>query len=82
MTTSSVRPIYFIINKVNGCIEESSGNKYLKLVNTDKSRDRLKKYEELLSKIIDIIKSITNNTNNFDEKSMKIKFNSKLKRQM
>ena len=82
MTTSSVRSIYFIINKVNGCIEESSGNKYLKLVNTDKSRDTLKKYEELLSKIIDIIKSITNNTNNFDEKFMKIKFNSKLKRQM
>ena len=81
MTTNSVRPIYFIINKVNGCIE-SNGSKYLKLVNTDKSRDRLKKYEELLSKIIDIIKSITNNTNNFDEKSMKIKFNSKLKRQM
>lgn len=79
MTTNSVRPIYFIINKVNGCIEESNGSKYLKLVNTDKSRDRLKKYEELLRKIIDIIKSITNN---FDEKSMKIKFNSKLKRQM
>ena len=35
-----------------------------------------KKYEELCSKIRDLIKTITNNSGNYDKKYMKIKFNS------
>ena len=50
------------------------------LVVTDKTKDTLKKYKELLSKIKDLIRSITNrlhnsklnNSDNYDEKNMKI----------
>ena len=35
-----------------------------------------KKYEELWSKIRDLIRSITKNSDDYDEKYMKIKFNS------
>ena len=46
------------------------------LVLTDESKDTLKKYEEMLSKVKDLIRSITNNSDDYDEKYMKIKFNS------
>ena len=46
------------------------------LVSTDESKDTLKKYDELWNKIRDLIGSITNNSSNYDEKHMKIKFNS------
>ena len=36
----------------------------------------LLKYEELQSKIIDLIRSITNSSDDYDEKYMKIKVNS------
>ena len=39
--TNSVRPLYFIIDKVNGYIEENNGNKYLTLVPTDERKDAL-----------------------------------------
>ena len=50
--------------------------KYLQLVPTGESKETLKKYEELWNKIKDLIRSITNNTHNDDEKYMKIKFDS------
>ena len=34
-TNNSVNPLYLIINKINGYIEESNGNKYLRLVPPD-----------------------------------------------
>ena len=48
----------------------------MKLVPTGKSKDTLKKHEELWNKIRDLIRSITNNSSNYDKKYMKIKFNS------
>ena len=39
------------------------------------SKEKIKKYEELWSKIRDLIRSITKNSNDYDEKYMKIKFN-------
>ena len=36
----------------------------------------LKAYGKLWNRIIDLIRSKTNNSNNYDEKYMKIKFNS------
>ena len=36
----------------------------------------LKTYGKLWNRIIDLIRSKTNNSNNYDEKYMKIKFNS------
>ena len=46
------------------------------LVHTNESKDTLQKYEEVWSKIRDLIRSITNNLDNYDKKYMKIKFNS------
>ena len=46
--------------------------RYFSLVRAKKN---LKKYEELWNKIRDSITSITKNSNDFDEKYMKIKFN-------
>ena len=50
--------------------------KYLTLVSTNESEEKIKKYEELWSKIRDLIKSITKNSDDYDEEYMKIKFNS------
>ena len=73
---NSVNPLYLIFNKVNGYFEEINGNKYLTLVPTNESKEKIKKYEELWSKIRDLIRSITKNSDDYDEKYMKIKFNS------
>ena len=43
---------------------------------TDQSKDTLKTYAELQNKIKNLIKAITDNSDNYDEKHMKIKFNS------
>ena len=67
-TINSVNPIYLIIDKINEHIQGSNGNKHLALVPTDESKDTLKDYEELWNKIIDLIRSITNNSDKYDEK--------------
>ena len=72
---NSVDPLCLIINKVNGYFEEINKNKYLTLVPTNESKEIIKKYEELWSKIRDLIRSITKNSDDYDEKYMKIKFN-------
>ena len=36
---------FLLIKNANGYSEESNGNKYLTLVPTDKSKDKLKNYE-------------------------------------
>ena len=43
---------------------------------TNKSKDTLKRYEEIWNKMRDLITSITKNSDYYDEKYMKIKFNS------
>ena len=72
----SVNPLYLIIDRVDGCIEENNGNKYLRIVSNDKNKDTLKKYAELWDKTKDLIRSVTNNSGDYDEKYMKMKFNS------
>ena len=46
------------------------------LVPTNESKEKIKKYRELWSRVRDLIKSITKNSVDYDEKYMKIKFNS------
>ena len=70
--TNSENPLYLIINKINGFFDESNGNKRVTLVPADESNNTLKKYEELRSKIRYLVRSITNNSDNYDEKYMKI----------
>ena len=64
------------MNKINVYIEVNNGTKYLTLVSTDESKGILKLYEELQNNIKGLIRSITNNLNNYDKKYMKTKFNS------
>ena len=52
VTLNRVKPLYLTVNKVNGCIRQHNGNKYLILVHTDKSKDTRKMYKELWKKKI------------------------------
>ena len=72
----SVNPLYLIFIYVNGYFEEINGNKYLTLVPTNECKAKIKKYEELWIKIRYWIKSITKNSDDYDAKYIKIKFNS------
>ena len=74
--TDSINAIYLTLNKVNGYFEEINGNKYLTLVPTNESNEKIKRYEELWRKIRDLIRSVTENSDDYDEKYIKIKFNS------
>ena len=72
---NSVNPLYFIFNDVNGYFDEINGNKYLTLAPTAGSKEKMKRYEELWKKIRDLIRSVTKNSYDYDEKYVKIKFN-------
>ena len=54
---------------------EINKNKYLTLVPTNESKEMKKKYEELWSKITDLIGSITKDSDDYNENYMKIKCN-------
>ena len=73
---NSINPLYLIFRNVNGYFEEINKNEYLTLVSTNESKEIIKKYEEMWSKIRDLIRSITKNADDYDEKYMKITFNS------
>ena len=73
---NNVNPLFLIIIKMNGYIEESNGKKYLTLVPTDKNKYIRKIYKKLRTKIKDCIGSRTNKSDDYDEKYMKIIFNS------
>ena len=61
---------------MNRCFEKINGNKYLTLVPSNKSKEKIKKYEELRIKIRDLIRSIAKKSDDYDydEKYMKNKF--------
>ena len=50
-----VNPLYFIFRYVNGYFEEINRNKYLTLVPTNESKEKIKRYKELWSKVRDLI---------------------------
>ena len=68
--------MYLIFGEVNGYFEQINGNKYLTLVPTNETKEKIKKYEELWIKIRDVIRSITEKLYNYNEKYIKIKFDS------
>ena len=43
----SVNSSDLILSEVNGCFQETNANKYLTLVPTNRSKEKIKKYEEL-----------------------------------
>ena len=71
-----VNALYLILHKRNGCFEEVNGNKYLTLVPTNESKQKIKKCEQLWIKIRDLIRLVTRKSNDYDEKSIKIKLES------
>ena len=71
----SVNPRYLIFKNVCGCFEKINKSKYLTLVPTNKSQEKIKKYKEMWSKIRDLIRSITKTSDDYGKKCIKIKFN-------
>ena len=61
---------------MNRYLEKINESKYLTLVPTNEDRDKIKKHDELLSKIRNLIRSIAKNSHKYNEKCMKTKFNS------
>ena len=51
---NSVNTFYLIFIKMNGYFEEINGNKYLMVVPTNESKEKIKRYEELWSKIREV----------------------------
>ena len=68
--------MYLIFRNLNGYFEEINKSKYLTLVPTNESKEKMRKYKELWGKIRDLIRSITKNSDDYDEIYMKIKFTS------
>ena len=56
MEISIVNLLYLIFKEVNGYFEEINENKYLTLVPTNESKEKIKKYKELWIKIRDLIR--------------------------
>ena len=55
---NSVNPLYLLIYKIDGFIEEKRGTKYLNIAFTDNNDEVLKKYKEVLSGIKSCIEKI------------------------
>ena len=70
----SVNALYLIFGKVNRYFGEIIENKYLMLVSANESKE--KKAWRTKIKIRDLSSSITKNLDDYDEKYMKIKFDS------
>ena len=64
----SVNPLYLSFRYVNEYFEEINENRYLMLVLINESKEKIRKYEELWIKIRDLIRSITKNYDDYDEK--------------
>ena len=73
---SSVDPLCHIFSKVNEYFEEIDKNKYLALVPAIDSKEKNKKHEELWSKIRNLIRSVTKNSDDYDQKHIEINFDS------
>ena len=50
-----VNPLYLLVHRIDGFIEEKRGNKYLNIAFTDSNNEVLKKYAEVWSGIKDQI---------------------------
>ena len=73
---NSVNPLYLIIDKVDGFIEEKNENKYLTLISTDDNKEALIKYTELWNKIKNLIECNFIKSGEYGKDFTKIKFNS------
>ena len=68
----SLNPLYLIIGKADGSIEEKNGNKYLTFASIDKNKEVLKMYSELWNKTKTIIERINIKSGENEKDYMKI----------
>ena len=74
---NSVNPLYLMINRIDGLIEEKYGDKYLNFSDTQRNSEVLKKYLEVFNRLKDCIEKINNSKlEEYDKDFMNIKFNS------
>ena len=74
---NTANPLYLVINRIHGFIEEKNGDKYLNIASTDKNSEVLSKYSEVWNVIKDCIKKINDSElGEYDKDSMKVKLNS------
>ena len=72
---NSVNPLYLMINRIDGFVEEKNGSKYLNISDTNRNSEILKKYNQVFNGIKYHIKKINNNNSKYGKDYMKIKFN-------
>ena len=74
---NSVNPLYLMINRIDGFIEEKERDKYLNIILTDRNSEVLTKYPEVWNGIKDCMEKINDDkSGEHDKDFMKIKFNS------
>ena len=74
---NSVNPLYLMINRIDGFIEEKNRDKYLNIADTDRNSEVLKMYSEVWNGVKDCIEKINNSElGEYDKDYMKIKLNS------
>ena len=74
---NSVNPLYLLVHRIDGFIEEKRENKYLNIVFTGSNNEVLKKYAKVWSGVKDSIEKISNGKlEEYEKDYMKIKFNS------
>ena len=75
---NSVNPLYILVDRIDGFIEEEKkGSKYLNIASTDSNSEVIKKYEEVWSGIKDCIEKINDDkSGEYGKDYMKIKFSS------
>ena len=71
---NSVNPLYLMINRFYGRIEEENGVRYLIISDISRNSNVLKKYDQVFSGIKYHIKKINNIDCEYDEDYKKIKF--------
>ena len=70
-----VNPLYLIVGKIDGFIEEKNGSKYLVFDSTDENKEVFKKYTELWDGIKNEIETVNGDKKfNNGKDFMKIKF--------
>ena len=74
---NSVNPLYLMINRIDGFIEEKNGDKYLNINDTERNSGVLSKYSQVWNEIKDCIEKINDReVGKYNKDLMKIKFNS------
>ena len=74
---NGVNPLYLMINRINGFMEEINGDKYLNVASTDRNSEVLKKYSEVWNRIKGCIGKVNNSEfGEYEKDFVKIKFNS------